>query len=355
MDMSRRGFLAAAAAACFSSAAQAAGLMGTQTGERMIIDNVDRFCVREPLFEGPRVVLGFLGEKYTPAYIQGISGAAFRIAGPCPCAPTCSTQMFTTDLLKLLGYQYTENILRRTGDVDDAKRNMVALIPKIKDSIRARRPVLLWYAFRDMAYEVVVGYDDAEGVFLGWHAYQGPEEGLAKAKQTRAQETPAYCPALGAIFVGGKVGALDARAAEIAALKEAVRHARDTKVRQDMFRREGLLAYDGWVEKFKQPEAKREAGDSYCHNIYSSTHRAAGEFLKEITPRYPRATDNLAKAATEFAAEADALDKAGSLIGWQSPEQDADRDAKLWPLLAEARDHYAAAIARIEEALPLLG
>ena len=70
----------------------------------MIIDNVDRFRVREPLFEGPRIVLSFLGEKYTPAYIQGISGAAFRIAGPCPCAPTCSTQMGTTDLLKLLGY-----------------------------------------------------------------------------------------------------------------------------------------------------------------------------------------------------------------------------------------------------------
>lgn len=276
--------------------------------------------------------------------------------------------MSTTDLLKLLGYTYTESILGWTGDVEDAKQNMVALIPKIKDSIRACRPVLLWYAFVDTAYEVVVGYDDAEGVFLGRHAYlhsrnaaadgpayQSPGEGLAKAKQTRAQETAAHCPALGAIFVGEKVGAFDARAAEIAALNEAVRHARNTKVRPDMFRREGLLAYDGWVEKFKQAEAKREAGDSHCHNIYSSTHRAAGGFLKEIAPRYPRAADNLAKAAPEFAAEADALDKADGLIGWQSPEQDPDRNAKLWPLLAEARDHYAAAMARIGEALPLLG
>ncbi len=60
-------------------------------------------------------------------------------------------------------------------------------------------------------------------------------------------------------------------------------------------------------------------------------------------------------AAAEFAAKADALDKCGSLIGWQSPEQDAARDARLWPLLAEARDHYAAGIARIAKALPLLG
>jgi len=359
MDIDRRGFLAAAAAACFSSAAQAAGLMGTQTGDRMIIDNVDRFRVREPLFEGARIVLGFLGETYTPAYIQGISGAAFRIAGICPCATTCSSQMWTTDLLKLLGYQYTENILGWIGDVDDAKRNMAALIPKIKDSIRARRPVLLWYAFRDTAYEfmdaayeVVVGYDDGEDVFLGWHAHQGPEEGLAKAKQSRAQEAAAFCPALGAIFIEEKVGALDARAAEVTALKEAVRHAHDV-TKPGLPPHEGLAAYEYWVQKFKQVEAKREAGDSHCHAIYSSTHRAAGEFLKEIAPRYPRAAGHLAKATTEFAAEADTLDEAGSLIGWQSPEQDPDR--KLWPLLAEARDHYAAGIAQIENVLPLLG
>jgi hypothetical protein len=232
---------------------------------------------------------------------------------------------------------------------------MVPLIPKIKDSIRARRPVLLWYAFRDTAYEVVVGFDDAEGAFMGRHPYQGPEEGLATAKQTRAQEAAAICPALGAIFVGEKVGVFDARAAEVTALREAVRHARDTRVRPDMFRREGLLAYDGWVEKFKQPGAKRDPGDSHCHNIYSSTHRAAGDFLKEIAPRHSGAGDDLAGAAPEFTAEADALDKAGSLIGWQSPDQDAARDAKLWPLLAEARDHYAAGIARIEKALARLG
>ena len=208
--------------------------------------------------------------------------------------------------------------------------------------------------FVDTAYEVVVGYDDAEGVFLGRHPYQGPEEGLASAKQTRAQEAAAVCPAFGAIFIGEKVGALDAKAAEVAALKEAVRHARDTKVRPDMFRREGLLAYDGWVEKFKQAEARREAGDSHCHNVYSSTHRAAGEFLKEIAPRYPKAADSLTKAASEFTAEADAWTRPPALIGWQSPEQDPDRNAKLWPLLAEARDHYAAGITQIEKALALL-
>ncbi len=353
--MTRRGFLAAAAAACLSSSALAEGLTDKPTGERMIIENVDRFRVSEPLFEGPRVVLSFLGEKYSPAYIQGISGAAFRIAGPCPCAPDCSSQMFTTDLLKLLGYSYTQSILGWTGDVEDAKRNMTTLIPKIKESIRAGRPVLLWYAFNDTAYEVVAGYDDAEGVFLGRHAWQGPKDDLAKAKQTRAQEAAASCPAFGAIFIDQKTGALDARAAELAALKEAVRHARSTTVRPDSYQREGLLAYDGWVEKFRQSGARRGNGDSYCQSVYRTTHRAAGRFLKEIAPKYPKGGEDLAKAAPEFAAEADALDKCSSLIGWKSPERDDARDARLRPLLAEARDHYAAAIGHVEKALAQLG
>ena len=34
------------------------------------------------------LVLAQRGETYSPAYVQGIAGAAFRVAGPCPCAPT---------------------------------------------------------------------------------------------------------------------------------------------------------------------------------------------------------------------------------------------------------------------------
>jgi len=324
-----------------------------KSGSRMNIDNVDRFRVTEPLFEGARIVLNFLGESYTPDYIQGISGAAFRIAGPCPCAPTCSSQMNTTELLKLLGYQYTESILGWTRDVKDAKNNMVALIPKIKDSIRAQRPALLWYAFVDTAFEVVTGFDDIEDVFLGHHAYQ---EGLAKAKQTRAQECAAYCPAFGAIFIGAKTGVLDSRAAEIASLREAVSHAHNAEIYHGPGKpeRNGLMAYDHWINRFQRPETQREVGDSHCHQVYRSTHRAANEFLREIAPKYTKATVHLLKATTEFAVEADMLDAATPLIDWKSPEHDADRNGRLWPILAKARDHYAAAIGHIERALPLL-
>jgi len=349
---------AAAAVACWCLAAVATEAAGTQTegATPVVIGNVDRFRVREPNFEGVRIVVDFLGEDYSPAYIQGISGAAFRFGGPCPCAPNCSTQMSTTDLIKLLGYEYTESILGWTGDVEDAKRNMTSLIPKIRESVRAGRPVLLWYGFADTAYEVVTGFDDAEGVFLGYHLHQGPDERLAKAKQDRAQECAAMCPALGAIFIGKKTGTLDATAAETAALKAAVRHARDREVvsmagRPDM---NGLMAYDRWAAKFRDPSAKRSAGDSHCYFVYRSTHRAAGEFLREIAPRYPKAADLLRKASREFTLEARTLDRAEPLLAWDSPELDADRNAKLWPLLTEARERYAAGIARIEEALPLL-
>jgi len=59
----------------------------------------------------------------------------------------------------------------------------------------------------------------------------------------------------------------------------------------------------------------------------------------------------VAEAALEFAAQAYALDKAGSLIGWQSPEEAPNSDAKLWPFLTEARGHDGAGVSQVEAAL----
>ena len=50
----------------------------------MILENVDRYRVIEAMVEGVRVILNYRGEPYSPAYFQGISGAAFHIAGICP-------------------------------------------------------------------------------------------------------------------------------------------------------------------------------------------------------------------------------------------------------------------------------
>lgn len=322
----------------------------------MIIDGVDRYRVCEPMFEGVRVILSHRGEKHTPAYIQGISGAAFRISGICPCAPTCSSQMDTQGLIKLLGHPFTHELLGWKGD--DVAGKMQALIPQIKDSIRAGRPVLVWHAFTNAEWDVVAGFDDTEGAFLGRCSYKGMDA-YAKAKQTRPQEAVNICPAFGAIFVGDKTGKLDAPAAEIAALREAVRHARDKKnvdkvVGEKWVQLEGLAAYGRWVDDFRKPDYSKGPGDSYCQNIYRSTHRAGSEFLRAIAPRHPRASKDLLAAATSMAAEADTLDAAERLIGWQAPKSDPKRNEELWPILAAARGHYAAAIDHIEKAVGAL-
>jgi hypothetical protein len=323
----------------------------------MILDNVDRFRVIEPSFEAVRVVLSFLGEKHTPAYVQGVSGAAFRVAGICPCAPTCSGQMGTTALIKLLGYEYSEHMLGWKDD--DVTDKIGPMIEAVKASIAAGRPALVWHAFTNAEWDVVAGFDDAEGVFYGRGSYAGQKD-YAKAKQSRAKEAVKICPAFGALVIGKKVGNLDEKAAEVAALKEAVRHAKDPKNLdkaggENWVMLEGLAAYNRWVEDWKKPDKKRGAGDSYCFGIYRSTHGAAADFLKEIAPKHARASEHLLSAARGFLAEVEALSKAEGLIWWSAPGgPDADRNAKLWPILSEARDHYAKAIDSIEKALGLL-
>ena len=77
-----------------------------ETKDRVLIKGVDSYRMMEPMFESVRVVLSYRGEAYSPAYIQGISGAAFRIGGICPCAPTCACAMSTKDLIEIFGYEF---------------------------------------------------------------------------------------------------------------------------------------------------------------------------------------------------------------------------------------------------------
>lgn len=317
--------------------------------KKIILDGVDKYHVREPLFEGVRVILTYLGEPYSPDYIQGISGAAFRIAGPCGCAPTCSSQMWTTDLIKLLGYEANESILGWKDD--DVTKEMQEVIPTIKNAIRSGRPVLVWHAFTTTEWDVVTGFDDDKGIFFGRGSYIGLD-GYCDAKQTRPQEAANICPAFGATFIGKKTGTFDARSAELKALREAVRHANDSTVANHGPDLSGLKAYDRWAGAFKNPEKKRGIGDSYCYSVYRTTHRSASGFLNEIAPKYPEASEHLKKAAEYFKAEADTLDSGDDLLGWKAPEDpDTEHRAKLSDLLAKARDKYKAGIGEIEQAL----
>lgn len=330
-------------------------------GRKVIIQGVDRYRVMDPLFECVRVVLSQRGEKYAPAYVQGISGAAFRIAGPCPCAPTCSAGMDTTDLVRLLGYECEH--LKLFGKGVEAARDVHQVVARVKEEVRAGRPAAVWHAFSDAEWDVVCGYDDAKSQFLGRGSSKGLD-GYAAEDQTRMSKCLHICPAIGAILVGRKTGKLDARAAELDALEEAVRHAHSPRDRflaeaadgELPWRfREGLACYNCWVLNFRnEPNRVPLVGDRYCAGVYRSTHRAASEFMTDLAPRYPKAKAHLERAAGHFAAEGDALDELHKLDGfnWGSPSKpDPKRNARAAELLARARDAYAAGIGQIERAL----
>ena len=327
-----------------------------QSGEKKVVLNgVDRYRVIEPMFEGVRVILSHRGEKYSPAYIQGISGAAFRIAGICPCAPTCSAAMEPQDLINLLGYEV--EYLPLSGEGIEPEKRVHEVVKRVKDEIRAGRPVLLWHAFTNAEWDVVCGFDDEKQQFLGRGSYVGNEE-YAVADETRTAKCGHICDPLGAIIIRKKIGEFDARKAELAALREAVSHAHSKKNvdklgGDEWAFLEGFLAYDRWISDFKNnPKKTRGSGDAYCYGIYNSTHQAASEFLKEIAPKYPEATKHLELAAKHFAAEADVLEQGADLPWWQSPEgPDLERNAKAAELLSKARENYASGVEEIERAL----
>ena len=358
----------------------------------VILEGVDRFQVMEPVFECVRVALSYLGESYSPAYIQGISGAAFRIAGICPCAPTCSTAMWTDALVDLLGYEMRHykltdgvpdfnwdqlvslaklyeangNVLPETSDLEGAdlramREGLGTIIDAVRDEIRAGRPAIVWHAFTFAEFDVVAGFDETEKVFIGRGSYAGNDDGYAQAPWGRMVTAGYVGGQPAAITIGAHVRPFKARSAEIAALQEAVRHARSQNNADKIGDKEwtmldGLLCYQRWVDDWRSPEKTRGSGDSYCLGVYRSTHRAAAGFLREIAPRYPQAQDQMEHAAQAFVSETDALDAAVPLLGWESPEgPDPERNTRLVPLLQKAMDGYAQAIDTIESVLVQIG
>jgi hypothetical protein len=328
---------------------------------RIVIDGVDRYRVMEPLFEPVRVVLSYRGEEFSPDYIQGISGAAFRIAGICPCAPTCSCAIETQDLIRLLGYEVEYLPLHEEGIGRDVAVHEV--LSRVRGEIRAGRPAILWHAFTFCEWDVISGFDDEERRLLGRGSYVGLD-GYASAEETRTIECVEICPALGAILVGEKIGEFRAREAELAALREAVRHAHSRQNEELLGGEEwamldGLLCYDRWISDFgSDPVKVPNMGDRYCFGVYRSTHRAASGFMCELSPRYPAATEQFAGAARHFASEADALNECAELLFpcWRLPDKgDREVNDRAAALLSQARDHYARAIEGISDSLRVIG
>jgi len=332
-------------------------------GERVVLESVGPYQVSDPLFECVRVVMSQRGEAYSPAYIQGISGAAFRIAGPCPCAPTCSAAMTTDELVKRLGYRAECIGVAKPGL--DLAAETPKIIARIKEEIRAGRPVIVFHAFTYAEFDVVAGFDETSKQFLGRGTYFGRED-FSTADEARFSTCGDICPTLGAILVQDKVGQLDARAAELDALETAVRHAHtppdryfaEVRDRRLPWRfREGLACYDVWIAGLEQDPARETGlGDQYPLGVYQSTHESAGSFLLELAAKYPEAAESLKAAAAGYDGDAEALAKCLELVGRKVEDEQSrtERNRELAGLLREARGHYAAGAEQVLAALRIL-
>jgi hypothetical protein len=220
--------------------------------------------------------------------------------------------------------------------------------------------VIVWHAFTNAEFDVVAGFDETKGTFLGRGSYAGLDDGYAEAPWSRMVTTAYIGGQPSAISVGAHSRPFDARRAEIAALQEAVRHARSQKNvdkldSQEWVMLDGLACYDRWVDDWRNLQKKRTIGDAYCLGVYRSTHRAAAGFMRELATNYPIVRAQFELAAEAFAAEADTLDATVPLMWWDAPEgPEPGRNAQLVPLLSQARDNYARAIDEIESALGII-
>lgn len=346
---------------CIPQDTEKAGVnMENQT--RIVVDGVGPFRVQDPMFESVRIALSSRGEEYSSAYIQGISGAAFRVAGPCLCAPTSSHAFVPTELIELMGYEIEHLNLAAEGVLPGEEVHNI--IPRIKDEIRAGRPVIVWHAFTYAEWDIVCGFDEEKKQFLGYGSYRGNDEKMAAEDEARMATCLDICPAFGAILIGDKVREFDASEAELSALEGAIRHAHSP---QDRFLkeggdkekpwrfREGLACYDIWVDNFRSnpnriPD-RPHGGDNYCLGWSKATHAAAAEFMRELAIKYPEVKEHFMSAADHFELDSKTLGEIGSKVFRDFKEADPEKAKLAVELFAKARNSYAQGISEIEMAL----
>jgi len=316
-----------------------------------ILNGVSCYEVYETNFEAARLALNYMGENYAAPYFHGIAGSAFRIGGICPCAPTCTLAMSPQQLLNLLGYDYDEY------PYDDADKSAAheKMLAAVRASIDGGAPALVWNAFTECEWDIVAGYDESEKAFYGRGAYPFYAGDYGKNPWDKTLHAGASTGIMAIVIKKGG-GAFIKKDAEAAALREAVRHANDAENADKVGGGEwvflqGKAAYKRWADDFSNPEHKRGLGDAYCMDVYSSCHALAGLFLRGIAPDYPDAAWMLSEAADIFDLEAECLESLRPLLGWSSPESDAERNLKASALIKKAVGHYGSAIDILSDAI----
>ena len=309
-----------------------------------ILDGISNYEVNEANFEALRLALSYLGENLPAPYFHGIAGTVFRIGGICPCAPTCTLAMQPQQLIKLFGYEYEE------CPYDDADKDasLKKLTDAVRESIDNGIPALVWNAFTMCEWNLVAGYNENDKIFLGRGPYMGNAGDYAKSPWNRSLEE-AGLTGLTALIMKRGAGVFDKRNAEIASVKEAVRHANDKENTDklgssDWVFLQGKAAYKRWADDFSKPDHARSLGDAYCQGIYLSCHAMAGNFLRGIEFSYPKVSGAFTEAAQFFDQEAECLRRLSPLINWDSPEKDEQRNEKAAALLGEAAGFYSSGI-----------
>jgi hypothetical protein len=327
----------------------------------MVLLNIDRYRYYGPLFEAARIALTYLDEKYSPEYMQGISGAAFKISGGCPSRPTCACDMWPADLLRKLGFGVTEYACADEQGNDISGK----MIEAVKKQIDAGKPALVWHAFSNEEWDIVCGYDDEAKQFIGRGFLAGNGDDYARESWDRPKTSGVY--GFGAIIIGAKTNeAVDLKALEIESLKNAVKHARTvsddaakTELTAGGFKYQnidGIAFYNEWADYYSNEGADRDVADAYCLDIYSSVRKAAPLYLREIAAGFSgQAGKYLLEAADAFAKEADALAELWPLLTWSSPwGVDEERSKKAAPVIREAAGYYTQAVILMEKALEAL-
>ena len=308
--------------------------------------NIDSYRYYDPIFESVRVVLNQLGESYTPEYISGISGSAFKIAAGCPSRPTCVCDFWPLDFFKYMGYETTELTVRDKdgNDIYDA------FIDAIKAHIDSGKAAVVWHAFREEEWDVVCGYDEQTKEFIGKGTLYGD---CGRQSWDRPKNSNVY--AFGAVLPGARIAEFDARAAEIKSIESAIAHARKTSEETDLDKIEGIQGYRAWAQKFETEGADRGVADSYCFDTYRTVRKAAVIYLRALAAKYANASAHLENAAASFAIEADELESAMPYLFWDSPwGVDEERSKKVAPILRRASDAYEQGIEHLEKALEIM-
>ncbi|MFP4460030.1 MAG: hypothetical protein ACLFSQ_10635 [Candidatus Zixiibacteriota bacterium] len=301
-----------------------------------------------PVYEGLRIVLNSRGINFTPQYLSGISGEAMSFYRTGFDNEYRNTAEELIDFIKSLGFKPER--LNPSNEPDDIQKAIDAIIEEIDNG----RALLLWNAFTLCEWDVICGYNKKTREFLGRGSMVGKDD-FATEDWTRAFKSTISCKSKGAIFIKQNKISYDPNQLELQAMKNGIAHCKnEDDLPEDMGGYKGFIK---WAENFGDPERLPSRKDQYNMAVYASLHSTAYMFLKEIMGKYPKAQDNISRAAFLFREEASYLQQVFKLVfnNWQLPKRiNPDTNEAASELLYNAAENYKNAFSELQKVVDIL-